>query len=288
MAVTRARLFGLTLESQLPLPALQPAEEGATTDVRITCRAFNGDAQVEAEGIRFAVRDGREILIDAPSGTPERNIRLFLLGSAMGVLLHQRGLLPLHANAVAVGGSAIAVAGAQGAGKSTLAAWLHRHGHSLLGDDVVAIDMEGELPFAYPGVPRFRLWREAIEHLGLHRDGLERSYVGEALDKWDVPADGQAQDGLPLRAIYVLEDGPDTAIQPLGGGAAVEALFAHTYRGGQVAALGLSRPHWEKVMALARAVPVFCLARPRDLIRLPALGSALLDHARIQAARTGA
>jgi len=103
-----------------------------------------------------------------------------------------------------------------------------------------------------------------------------------------VPADGQSQDGLPLRAIYVLEDGPDTAIQPLGGGAAVEALFAHTYRGGQVAALGLSRPHWEKVMALARAVPVFCLARPRDLIRLPALGSALLDHARIQAARTGA
>ena len=41
-------------------------------------------------------------------GASSRNVRVFLLGSAFGALLHQRGLLPLHANAVEVDGRAVA------------------------------------------------------------------------------------------------------------------------------------------------------------------------------------
>src|SRR6478609_1348845 len=41
---------------------------------------------------RYLVRGGREIIVDpAPAGS-ERNVRLFLLGSALGILCHQRGL----------------------------------------------------------------------------------------------------------------------------------------------------------------------------------------------------
>src|SRR4029079_11482739 len=49
---------------------------------------------------RYLVRNGQEIVVDPVPGGSERNVRLFLLGSALGILCHQRGLLPLHANAV--------------------------------------------------------------------------------------------------------------------------------------------------------------------------------------------
>ena len=81
-----------------------------------------GDADlVIPEAGSFAVRGGREIIVDALPEVPDRNLRLFLLGSAMGLLLHQRGLLPLHANAVSLGGRTIAVAGSKRCTSSSVA-----------------------------------------------------------------------------------------------------------------------------------------------------------------------
>lgn len=283
MAMTRARLFGLTLDSELALPGLLPASPDDPTDVIIRRAEGQELPNLDIPEVGgFTVRDGREILVHAGPEVPESNVRLYLLGSAMGMLLHQRGLLPLHANAVEVDGRAIAVAGVSGAGKSTLAAWFHDRGHRLIGDDVCVVRDEGEQVIAFPGVPRLRLWGEAIDVTGRDRQGLERAYIGEHYDKWDVPVGSAviAAEGLPLRAIYILEDAGEIAIEPLTGAAAAEALFAHTYRGRYVEGTGTAEQHWRSVMALLKRVPVYRLRRPFDLIRRDALGESLLAHAR--------
>ena len=104
---------------------------------------------------RYLVRGGAEILVDAAGGAAERDVRLFLLGSALGILCHQRGLLPLHANAVVANGAAYAFAGHSGAGKSTLAAHFAQAGYEILCDDVCVISFdEAGQPLAWPGLPR--------------------------------------------------------------------------------------------------------------------------------------
>src|SRR5687767_37791 len=80
--------------------------------------------------------DATSILVSPAPAVPEQNLRLYLLGSAFGALLHQRGLLPLHANAVEIDGKAVAFMGASGEGKSTLAAWFHDRGFNIIADDV--------------------------------------------------------------------------------------------------------------------------------------------------------
>ena len=95
-----------------------------------------------------------------------------------------------------------------------------------------------------------------------------------------------ASEGQPLGAIYILADGPEIAIRPLGGAAAVSALFDQTYRGGYVAQTGTATDHWRAVTAIARIVPVFTLERPRDLTRLAVLGETVLAHAKGLAAQT--
>jgi hypothetical protein len=227
-------------------------------------------------------------VVDALAGVPERNVRLFLLGSAMGLLLHQRGLFPLHANAVALEGRAMAVAGASGAGKSTLAAWFTHQGLQLVGDDVIALKSSPQGMVALPGPPRIRLWRESLDAFGLRSDGLEPSYIEADFDKWDLPVamSDHAKEELPLAGVYVVEDGPEVSIGRLGGAAASEALFDHTYRGAYVEQVGGAAVHWRAVTTLAASIPIFRLQRPRDLTQLDALGHAVLEHARRQVVQT--
>jgi hypothetical protein len=289
------RIFGLSVASALELPELAPAD-AAAPDVAIRRAAIGLPAaapgySVTGDGTlltvtgvgRFLIRDGREIVVERDSRAADRNVRLFLLGSAFGALLHQRGLLPLHANAIDVAGRGIAFAGHSGAGKSTMAAWFHDRGHTILADDVcvVTLDSAGKA-VAWPGVPRLRLWREALEKSGRTVAGHRRSF--DDLDKWDVPtAASAAARPLPLERIYVLARAEETAPAPLvrrlAGVEAVDALVANTYRGGYVRLAGLTGAHLARCLEIARAVPVFEARRAWGFDAFDRQAALLREHA---------
>ncbi|MBO9712258.1 hypothetical protein [Sphingomonas sp.] len=284
------RLFGLTLASSIALPELPAAPEGATAEVRIALgevldppgaermlglRAAAGIGFLEAPGVRYRVENGSRITVDAEAGTPAQNIRLFLLGSAMAALLHQRGTLPLHANAIETDRGAILFSGKSGAGKSTLAAAFLDRGHRLLADDVSAITRTPRGHQVQPGVPRIRLWRDAVERSGRDTGDLDAAFEG--MDKYVVPVGaGRSPEALPLRAIFVLADAGEAGIslRRLPAGEAIQALVANTYRGVYVPLVGDSERHFGSCVAIAREVPVFELRRPWD----PAGIEAIVDH----------
>lgn len=292
-------LFGLTVRSSVPLPGLFAAGECVEPDVHID-RGRISEADDAPEGLsqvdgglvlvvgdvaRFKIEDGKRIVVDALPGVPERNVRLFLLGSAFGALLHQRGLLPLHANAVEIGGKAVAFMGHSGAGKSTLAAWFHDKGYRILADDVcvVRFDDEGRA-LACPGVPHLRLWSDAIRFTGRSADDFTRSYVGadEELEKFDVPiaADDPIRGESALAAVYLLQQGDRFAIEPLIGVAAAQAIFENTYRGRFLSAASARNSHWNSASKLVQTIPVFSAMREWSLDELGSQCTGLLAHAR--------
>ena len=175
---------------------------------------IDGGARFGVPGIAtFDVTRDR-IVVGPVHGVPTANVRLFLLGTAMGLLAHLRGLLPLHANAVEIDGEAVAFAGPSGCGKSTLAAWFHDRGHRLITDDVCVIStMNGAPPLALPGLPRVRLWRQALERSGRRAADYAASYAGdEGYDKFDVEIalEASAKKAVRLDRIFVL--GPWTCL----------------------------------------------------------------------------
>lgn len=279
------RLFGLRVRSEVQLPELFPATGIVGPDVSIRLGSIAGDVGpfgIEQHGdallltvpgiARYRVRKGAEILIDPVADTPERNVRLYLLGSAFGLLLHQRGSLPLHANAVEIDGQAVAFMGASGAGKSTLAAWFHDHGHKVIADDicVVGFDGKGE-PHVAPGLPRLRLWKEALEASGRLTSDYDRAWEGsEEWDKFEVPLSaGLVADGeRAFAAIYLLQSADEFEIKKLTGARAAQALIENTYRGRTIVAAAGPRLHWEACMRVAEQVPVFELRRPLGLARI--------------------
>jgi len=182
---------------------------------------------------------------------------LFLLGSAFALLLHQRGLLALHGNSVVIDGHAYVFVGPSGSGKSTLAAWFHDRGYQLIADDVsvVAFSSTGEAEVR-PGLPRFRLWREAIERSGRRLEGLSRSFVErQPLDKFDVPATSLTSASVPLGGVLVIERSKKASLTPLVGFVAVQALLANIYRGEYLRG-PQQEAQWRACVRLARAYPI--------------------------------
>ncbi|EWG98231.1 hypothetical protein [Halomonas sp. BC04] len=97
---------------------------------------------------------------------------MYLLGTALGALLHQRHWFPLHVSALATPSGAWAFTGESGAGKSTLAAWLHHHcGWPLISDDVAVVKPGEMIPRLHPGPPRLKLWQDALAMLGIGTHG---------------------------------------------------------------------------------------------------------------------
>jgi hypothetical protein len=223
-----------------------------------------GDALLTVAGIaRYLVRDGREIVVEPASGGTERMVRLFLLGSALGILCHQRSLLPLHANAIVVGDGACAFAGPSGAGKSTLAAYFSRAGYAVLCDDVCVVDPGGggEM-LAWPGLPRLKLWGDASSAFGHDIARLDR--VIDGMDKYQIKLPS-APDlrAVPLRRLYLLSraEPGETEIVRLRGRAAMEVIMAQTYRAGYLGTMGLTERHFRQCAALASRIQVYAAPR---------------------------
>lgn len=277
----RYRVFGLQLRSEIPLSELFPSEEEDDPEVTIRLanfppiegEQFDGFAATAAGAVlnvpgaaRYLVRNGDEILVDPDPDGSDRHMRLYLLGSALGALLHQRSLLPLHANSIGIGGRAVAFLGHSGAGKSTMAAWFHDRGFDVLADDVCVVTLNaGSPPLAQPGIPRLRMWRDALEASGRSADGHELSF--DDAEKYNVPTREPTASGpLQLGAIYLLRKAEEESagrpfVEPLAGIEAIDALVANTYRGGYISMLGGTSRHLASCLALARSVPIFAVNR---------------------------
>jgi hypothetical protein len=280
---------GLRIRSAVPLPygvaVAGPAPDvevrfGRVESPRVLAPGAAAGFSVEGDSLCLTIRDvgtfraraGREIVIDALPGTGAMDLQVYLAGSVLGAILHQRGVFPLHASAVEVGGGAVAFAAGSGRGKSTMAAFLTRRGYRLVTDDVCVLNTErAGCVTVWPGAARLKLGRDGLGALSAQVEGLERA--GGTRDKYQVPvAAGAMAPALPLRSVYILSDGdgpPRT--ERLAGLDALDALAGQTYCAEFVPAMRLEKTWFYEVARVARAIEIKRLIRPRGFQHMDAV-----------------
>jgi hypothetical protein len=275
--------YGLGIHSDLLLPELLVGKwdedlviyEGHTgyqplaEDPLACVRACAEEALLALGSVGSALaRGGRELIVERARGVEERVLRLFVLGPSLGVLLHQRGILVLHASVVALRGGAVAFVGWNGSGKSTIAAALYARGHSLIGDDLLAVDVDGAAELAaLPGFPQLKLWPDTIVSLG--GDAADLPALHPQFEKRARCAAGRFQAApLPLRRIYVLESGTRLEVEPISGQAALAELLCHSYAARFLGPAGAGAEHLRQCASVAARVPLYRLRRLDSLDRL--------------------
>jgi hypothetical protein len=198
-------------------------------------------------------------------------VRLFLLGSAFGALLHQRQDLVLHGSAIAIGDWSVAFVGISGAGKSTLAMAFQGKGFPILTDDlcVVRSAFAGGPMLAHPGPPQSKLWLDSLAQLKIGPENLRK--IRPKLEKRAYPLSGAVAGApLPLRKVYVLRPNNkgERKLVKLAGPAKFGALKNNTYRFGFVGGLGEKPAHFQQAMLLAQQAEVSLAFRPREPFEL--------------------
>lgn len=286
-AVRRYQVYGLVVDSELPLPELMPSAAGAgevtiawgkvpdrLDDALIRadwCELTRREFLLNIDSVaRYHVLDGRRITVELNAGSrpPAADVRLWLLGSAFGALLHQRGLLPLHVSAVRAPAGAWAFTGESGEGKSTLAAFLHRRlGWPLVSDDVSVVIAGDRECRVYPGPRKLKLWQDALQTLEFADCQAVRDLSNTDKFQLYLPGEGDYRPE-PLRGLVLLESADEDsppALERLKGMEAFNACLAAVYRPYMEYWFKLPRQRMDELVRLCRQVPIYRFRRHRSL-----------------------
>jgi hypothetical protein len=280
------RAYGLTVRSTIPLPELAAGSGPADVEIVLgevplrTGRRAGPNLWGTNDSIHlgpperaaFWVHGGRRIVVQPGAGVELETVRPFILASAVAAVLHQRSFLPLHASAVVVDDGCVAFLGDKGAGKSTTAAFLSTRGRAIIADDICAITLPHGQPRVWPNYQPQRLCDDVVQYLGASDSSTYR------LDSRKLAvrvSDTAGNAPRALRALFVLVDAPVIATERLANATALGALLTHTFRPRHIAAMSAERAHLERCVQVLASTPVYSLARPRELARLPELNEVL-------------
>jgi len=265
----RCSIYGLGVVANRKIPSV-PASPLASVDVRITFDSLPAwlsevsATQIEPSFVaeytdecgnpalrvfrlldgkyyRFCYADRTEFVLDCKGTEVWANwcepltiedTATYLLGPVMGFVLLLRGLVCLHASAIAIGDEAIALVGPAGSGKSTTAAAFANRGFSVLAEDVVTLDDRRDHFLVRPAYPCIRLWPPAVKALY----GSE-THLPRLTPNWDKCyldlSENFLRKPLALGAIYLLAPRVDYVgapfIEPLGRAEGLMSLVANTY-----------------------------------------------------------
>ena len=238
-------------------------------------QARTGAFLMHIEGVvRYLVTGGRHVLIE-PFGGDDACIADVVAGSVFTFVLQQRGVVTLHAAAVATEAGALLLCGPGGIGKSSLAAALVERGYPLLSDNVAGVVRDvGGRAIALPAFPRQRLSAHVVDEM--HWRDRVQPRVRQEMEKYWIPAQRACAVPLLVRAAFVLtaSDRPDIGTEPVPPGRAFWLLWNNTHRRRAMGAMGQRHAHFRALTEMARHVPVALVRRPRS----PFLLDALADH----------
>ncbi len=230
--------------------------------------------QVNAEGFLFeldgvakycAKNNGEIFITKHPQATVD-DISVFLFSSVFAYVLQSKGLLTLHANVVYKNNKALLITGHSGAGKSTLTYSLLQKDFLFFSDDIATIKFnKGNRPVVVPGLPRIKLWQDALLHFSINRNKLKP--IRSQLKKYYYPIlIDNSPENLEIKKMVILSshNKEDITVEKITGTDKFTALKSNTYRYQFLSEEKGIKPHFMLSTKFINAVDIYRVTRPNS------------------------
>jgi hypothetical protein len=236
------------------------------------------------EGIDYVLsRDGARLWIHWSKTATEKDVLSYLLGPVMGFVLRVRGIVSLHASAVAVNRRAVVFVGGAGAGKSTMAMAMGRLGYPIISDDIVPIYENAGVTYAQPGYPRMRLRQSSLPMLFDVNPELPPLPKVEGQDRlhFELTSAGYQfqSNALPIGGLYLLAESADPdvpRVEPLSPLDGIIRIVANTYAT-RFLDKSMRAQELQELSQLVNRVAVNNVYRHREPSRLATLCEVILE-----------
>jgi len=284
------KAFGLTIKSDFEIPELLVSDGMPDVEIKIgktpknikelinkgvRYQAGKNEFLLELDNIaKYYVANGNQIKVELSKNEVDKEVRLFLLGSAFGALFIQRGLLPIHGSAVKFGKTATIFTGLSGVGKSSIAAYFVSQSCKVLADDISVVNHVLEV---VPGFPKMKLWNDVLQKLEIKDQSLEQ--IRPDMMKFQLPfIKNYFNEPLTLKNIIIIntKNTPGFEFEELTGIKKFNAVKSNTFRYRFIKGLDKQQDHFQILNKLLPKIRVYKAVRPQSPLLLKEFGDFLL------------
>lgn len=279
------KVYGLKVKSQMMINELTTLEDKDNIDVNIVYKPMPQDIKEKISKGRnstyekqrmwfnikglatYCISNGNEVLIELHENADMQLVKVYILGSVLGMVLLQRNIVAIHGGSIVIDNKGYVFTGDKGAGKSTLTTALRQRGYKFVADDVAAIDI-GEINKINPGFGYQKLCEDTMSKLGYDvskyspfRSDMNIKYIVPALDSF-------VYDKVEFAGIFEVEASDDVnsvEIEEIKGTNKVNRIIKNIFRIEIMMYLGGMNPeYFKKCMEISKNVKYYKITRPKD------------------------
>ncbi len=182
--------------------------------------------------------------------------------------------ITLHGGVVTYGDQAVIYLAPEGYGKSTLTAFLQKNQHTILSDDVAALDISPQGIHVFPGLPEIRLNKDSCQTI------FNTLAHPQKLAKLKISTPPTPLKKYQLRAIFILtpqtKESTDFHKKALNPAQAFASFLQHQFHWDIWQPQALNE-EFSQLTQLAQKIPTFELNYPFHFQSLPWISQQLLE-----------
>ena len=217
----------------------------------------------------YCMIQGHRILIDKELDATLLDVKQFLLGSCLGMIMLQRDMIAIHGGTIAMNGKGLLITGNRGAGKSTLTSALRLKGYPLVADDVSAM----KSLMVQPAYPQQKVCEDMMNYLGYHSTNYKHINLDQKT-KYLIPTRDQfSYNPVPLQGVIELvsdEMIDHIEVEELKGSEKLMTIYNNIYRIEMKRCAGINPTFFKQCVQLTSEIPVYRMKR--------ATGKWTVDH----------
>ena len=280
------RGYGVNIESKIEVPEFEVIDSNSDIDVKLSFGVVNEEiielitqgyrAKYEKQDMWFYIEDvaifhiynGDTVTIEPMGDKNNKMIKLYIMGSVMGMILLQRNMVAIHGGGIVIDGKGCIFTGQKGAGKSTITTALRKKGYKFIADDVCSINI-GERNTIHHGFGYQKLCEDAMEKLGYNLDEFEPFRGDLNVNKYIVPAfDEFTKEEVELEAIFELAVGDvdEVKIEEILGANKIKKLIENVFRIEVLAYTeGMEPKYFKQCLDIAKSTKMYRITRPKGI-----------------------